>query len=289
MDICSFPLPRSDSIRIPRWPLYSLAHISLAWIQIWKAGWHQKGCSNGKEQDRNTILEISTIGKHKYCTYGFSSIYENPRTTIQPPAIAADPANRGSIPIKTNGFPVMKKKLSVFAFILMPFIYSCVHTNCIKKETANKYKKFLAVEFAKSGWNFELNHNDSVAYIKNEFGPPISETIKKVKNLHDAQQIDQIHILNYAGLEVHVYHVNTIDLYDFLIQVNITNSDTYPIKYGINIGSDLSYILDILGSPSKVNNGVLIYQTKEGDTYPTVSMFFEEDKLKEIQWEWLPD
>jgi hypothetical protein len=208
---------------------------------------------------------------------------------LPPPTIAANSSRIGSIPINTNGLPVMKKKLSIFTFILIPFIYSCVHTNCIKKETANKYKKFLAVEFAKSGWDFELNHNDSVSSIKKEFGPPISETITKVKNLHDPQQIDQIHILNYAGLEVYVYHVNTIDLYDFLIQVNITNSDTYPIKFGINIDSDRSYILDILGNPSKVKNGILIYQTKEGNTYPTVSMIFEEDKLKEIQWEWLPD
>ncbi len=232
---------------------------------------------------------IYSIGKYEYCAFGVTSINENPQTTIQPPAIESDSAHGGNIPININGFPDMKKKLSIFTFILIPFIYSCVHTNCIKKETANKYKKFLAVEFAKSSWDFELNHNDSVSYIKKEFGPPISETIKKVKNLHDAKQIDQIHILNYAGLEIYVYHVNTIELYDFLIQVNITNSDTYPIKFGINIGSDRSYILDILGSPSKVQNGVLIYQTKEGDTYPTVSMFFEEDKLKEIQWEWLPD
>jgi hypothetical protein len=46
--------------------------------------------------------------------------------------------------------------------------------------------------------------------------------------------------------------------------------------------------LDLLGKPSD-GDRVIKYYTEVGDTYPMVYMVFEKEKLKEIQWEWLPD
>jgi hypothetical protein len=182
----------------------------------------------------------------------------------------------------------MKKSVFLLPFLLTPLLYSCVHKNYVERATIDKYRTFLVSEFTKACWDFDLLNGDSVEYIKKKFGAPISEKIENVTNIHDDKQIDQIHILTYQGLEVQVLHVNRIEPYDLLIGVNITNSDNYPIKFGIKIGSERSYVLDLLGKPSE-GDGVLKYYTEVGDTYPTVYMFFEKDKLKEIQWEWLPD
>jgi hypothetical protein len=182
----------------------------------------------------------------------------------------------------------MAKHVFLLALALMLSISSCAHNKSVENATINKYRNFLVTEFAKSGWDFELINGDSVEFIKEKLGEPISETIENVKNIHDDQQIDQIHILKYGGLEIDVYHVNMSKPYDLLVGVKITNSDNYPIKFGITIGSDRSYVLDLLGKPAE-SNGVLTYHTDVGNSYPTVSMFFEKDKLKEIQWEWLPD
>jgi hypothetical protein len=182
----------------------------------------------------------------------------------------------------------MKKPVFILTLILMPFISSCVHTDCVQRATIDKYRTFLVSEFAKACWDFDLFNGDSVEYIKKKLGAPISEKIEYVKNIYDDEQIDQIHILKYQGLEIQVLHVNRVEPDDLLIGVKITNSDNYPIKFGIKIGSERSYVLDLLGKPSD-GDGVIKYYTEVGDTYPRVHMFFEKDKLKEIQWEWLPD
>ena len=182
----------------------------------------------------------------------------------------------------------MKKPVFILTLILIPFIYSCVHKNDVERATIEKYRTLLVSEFAKACWDFDLLNGDSAEYIKKKFGSPISEKIEYVTNIHDKEQIDQIHILRYQGLEVQVLRVNMIEPYDLLIGVKITDSDNYPIKFGIEIGSERSYVLDLLGKPSD-GDGVIKYYIEAGDKYPTVYMFFEKDKLKEIQWEWLPD
>lgn len=183
----------------------------------------------------------------------------------------------------------MKKPVSLLTLILMPLIYSCVHKNHVERSTIHKYRTFLVSEFAKACWDFDLLHGDSVKYIKKKLGSPLSEKIENVKNIHDKEQIDQIHILKYQGIEVQVLHVNNIEPYDLLIGVKITDSDNYPIKFGIQIGSERSYVLDLLGKPTEGDGVFITYYVEAGDTYPTVHMFFEKEKLTEIQWEWLPD
>ncbi|MDH3237220.1 MAG: hypothetical protein OEN49_08065 [Gammaproteobacteria bacterium] len=182
----------------------------------------------------------------------------------------------------------MKKPVFILTFILMPLISSCVHKNYVERETIDKYRAFLVSEFVKTCWDFDLLNGDSAEFIKKKFGGPISEKIENVTNIHDNEQIDQIHILKYQGLEVQVLRVNMIEPYDLLIGVKITNSDNFPIKFGIKIGSERSYVVDLLGKPSD-GDGIIKYYNEAEDTYPTVYMFFEKDKLKEIQWVWLPD
>jgi hypothetical protein len=182
----------------------------------------------------------------------------------------------------------MKKPVFILTLILMPLLFSCVHKNYVERATIEKYRTLLVSEFTKACWDFDLLNGDSAEYIKKKFGAPVSEKIENVKNIHDNDQIDQIHVLKYQGLEVQVLRVNMIEPYDLLIGVRITDSDNYPIKFGIKIGSERSYVLDLLGKPSD-GNGVMKYYTEPGDTYPTVYMVFEKEKLKEIQWEWLPD
>jgi len=166
------------------------------------------------------------------------------------------------------------------------FLNSCAYNKHCATDCDN-LRTMLMSEFTKKGWDFEIGHNTDA--IKNTLGKPLSESIENIKNLHDEEQIDQIHTLKYAGLEIKVYHVNYVEPYDFIIEITIDDDSQYPMKYGLKIGASKKAVSDLLGKPDKDNNGIMMYQTEEGDTYPTAIFHFDNGSFKKVKWECYPD
>jgi hypothetical protein len=169
--------------------------------------------------------------------------------------------------------------------VLLMFINSCTYNRHCEIDN-NNLRTILMTEFTKKGWDFEIGRN--IEDIKSTLGKPLSEVVENINNLHDQEQIDQIHTLKYTGLEIKVHHVNYIEPYDLIIEVTIDDDSFYPMKYGLKIGSSKQDVMSLLGKPLKANGDVM-YQIEEGDTYPTVTFHFDNGILKKVKWEWYPD
>ena len=156
------------------------------------------------------------------------------------------------------------------------FVTTCVSTPQEFSKISQAQQKERVAELINSGWSFKLGK--SIKDIKQSLGKPLRENIEDYQNPHVENQIDEIHILDYGGLMIHVYRANEKPPRDILYRLIITDDD-YEMKWGLGIGSTRKEVELLFGKSDRI----------EDENTNSVSFSFSNDKIDKIEWNWYLD
>lgn len=98
-------------------------------------------------------------------------------------------------------------------------------------------------ELIEAGLAFRLGKTR--AEIGASLGPPRAATVRKLRNLHDPAQTDELHELTYDGLRVLLYRVTAQDR-EFITDLSLTSAK-YRVKWGLGVGSPKEAVRGVLG------------------------------------------
>ena len=131
-------------------------------------------------------------------------------------------------------------------------------------------------------YGFEINIGKSPSEAIKVLGKPKKHEITKEKNKY-YDVTDEIHTLYYKGGEFRFYVPDpSIPVHGFPIMFAVETND-YPIKFGVKIGSSHSEITKILGMPVETINNVFVYYDNS-DASNYVYIHFKENKVSKIEW-----
>jgi hypothetical protein len=112
-------------------------------------------------------------------------------------------------------------------------------------------------------------------------GKPISEEVKPIENIHVEGQIDEWHTVKYEGC-IASYYRAVPEKRNILSSLTLT-SQKVQLPHGIHIGVNKSFILHLLGKPTKSSWDEITYEC--GDLFSeTVSFKFSWGILSQISW-----
>ena len=134
-------------------------------------------------------------------------------------------------------------------------------------------------EWIDSGLN--LIPGRSIDEIKQRLGKPVNERVELHKNIHVVGQTDEIHVLDYEGFSLRIYHVMEVPPRDLVFEVTITTNRVL-LKWGLKIGSPRDEVVRALGKPDKDGNP-LSYSAEAGAAF---FFFSKENRLEKVQWQW---
>lgn len=109
-------------------------------------------------------------------------------------------------------------------------------------------------DFYLSGFPFKISINE----IEKNLGKPDDINIKKVKNIHVENQIDEIYLIKYEGLYFQIYKTNTNPSRELEMCIEVS-SPKYKLKHGLNVGVSKDYIIKILGKPNEIVKEKMYY------------------------------
>jgi hypothetical protein len=141
-------------------------------------------------------------------------------------------------------------------------------------------------EFIKDGLALGLHDYETRSGIINALGNPKDSRIIKVRNAHYPEQIDEFHELYYDGLYIKLYHVISSDKY-FVSRISLTR-DQYDMRWGLGIGGSKDRVMEMLGSPKKIERGQYSYGSVIGAN-SWVHFHFRNDTITKIVWSYYID
>ena len=128
----------------------------------------------------------------------------------------------------------------------------------------------------------------SRASIIAQLGPPTRQSFRRVQNLHDPQQTDFIHTLEYDGLQVTTYEVPAFGK-EFLFSVDVSRD--YPsITSGLSFGMTEAQLIEKAGLPSARQPSVLEYTPSgEESDKAVLEARFASGRLVRLTWSFFLD
>lgn len=174
------------------------------------------------------------------------------------------------------------KKTLFMAFIIL-LIFGCKTTTV--KKTAKKVAITNVTNIEKNRDNFYRNgftFNLAIEDIKKNLGKPNKLQIEKIQNIHDINQIDEIHDIQYEGLSFKIYKINTKPVKELKISAEVTNPK-YKLKYGLKISVSKNTIIKVLGEPNKISKGIMHYTLKDMIN-AGFQVYLKDDKVIKITW-----
>ncbi len=148
--------------------------------------------------------------------------------------------------------------------------------------TTNEFQGYLSKEFVR--WGLAQEIIDDLHRMKMQLGKPSSEIVNDFRNADEPELTNQIHVLTYDGLEIHVMHVNYPEPYDIIFKLRVTNNN-HPMKFDVRIGDTRDKIERLLGK-GEVDGGSMKYSVAEPICCDTVRFYFGNDnRVNIVQWD----
>lgn len=120
-------------------------------------------------------------------------------------------------------------------------------------------------------------------------GKPVRIEKKKIANIHEPSQADELRTLHFEGMTVTIYHVNSSEPKDILVGAE-ASSPKRPLLWGMRVGASRQQVIDLLGKPAKAEKNVLTYIAEDEPAVSTVTFKLAKDgKVTSVIWSYYID
>lgn len=142
-----------------------------------------------------------------------------------------------------------------------------------------------AADYVRGPRNF-LGENRSS--IKARLGRPSQESIQRIQNIHNPQQTDLIHKLEYEDLTVTTYEVPAFER-EYLFSIDLSR-DHPSLAPGLSMGMTEDELIRKAGEPTARHPSTLEYRPpdEEGE-YSVLEAKFASGKLIRLTWSYFLD